>query len=388
MSFAIPLSRASHPEVASSAAATTNPPATSLSHHFPALDGVRGVAILLVLLLHFSTMLAETGWENSIRKLCIPGYLGVTLFFVLSGFLITRILVQTRDTHGYFQTFYIRRSLRIFPLYFAYISTILLLYYPMVQWRSGESYHLGADSLYYFFYLGNRTVDLAEFRHLGHLWSLAIEEQFYMVWPFVVFLLPRRWLLPACLIGFVASFACRMGLAMIHTETRAIYVLTVSRMDALLIGAAAGIIELNQVARQRMIRALRPTLLVGLAGMAFFGYRCWFRMEHRSMNTLGWSVCAVFFATVVFWAATTGASNRFLNARWLRTLGKYCYGIYMLHVFPMMFIGENLPQQTLAQRLGSMLLVVAATALLTIISWKVIEQPFLRLKKRAAYVTA
>ena len=110
MSFAASLQSAQRAEVT-----TTPKPSVYPSLHFSALDGLRGIAILMVVAIHSSPMLGKEGIEGKIRESLGVGYLGVTLFFVLSGFLITRILIQTRENRDYFPTFFLRRSLRIFP---------------------------------------------------------------------------------------------------------------------------------------------------------------------------------------------------------------------------------------------------------------------------------
>ena len=381
MSFALSLKTALRRDPVVTAVA---PPAAVVGKHFIALDGLRGIAILMVVILHFSPLLSPNGWEGTIRTACYPGYLGVTLFFVLSGFLITRILIQTRSNRDYFVTFFLRRALRIFPLYYAYIAFMILLYYPYSHYRVGEAYELDAHWLWYVAYASNIRWDRFADGGMMQLWSLAIEEQFYMVWPIVVFLTPRRWLLTVCGLGIAASLACRVGMTMRGWSPALIYTWPTTRMDALLAGAVIGIIELNPDARERLVRALRPLTIACLATIAALWGRWGLRSDNVAVYTWGWSVLAAFFALVVFWAATAGGANRLLNIRWLRGLGKYSYGIYVLHMFPLMIIPRHFNTEDRSQRILSIAACVAATAVATAFSWHFIERPFLRRKQQLA----
>ena len=359
-----------------------SPSTPPLSKHFPTLDGLRGVAILGILALHYGEMLGEYGIEGMIRNACGVGYLGVNLFFVLSGFLITRILVQTRENRDYFSTFFRRRSLRIFPLYYAYLGSMILIYYPYSKWRVGEPYQIDSHFLWYLAYASNIFWNPLDDPGLTHLWSLAIEEQFYLVWPLVVFFTPRRWLLSVCVLGFFASFASRVGMTLAHCDYYNIYALTPCRMDALLIGAAAGIIELKSVDRHRLNRVIQPLLAVATLVLVAFMAQYGWRGQDQSVHTVGWSLVALVFAVFVFWAATAGSGNWLLNASWLRLIGKYSYGIYMFNMIVRFSVARHLPNSTLMQRLVMIGVSLVGTAICTAISWHFIELPFLRLKRR------
>src|ERR1035441_8464452 len=163
------------------------------ARHYPALDGLRGVAILAVFFYHFA------GGQSS-RNIFVQiwsgvagiGWMGVDLFFVLSGFLITGILFDTAHKQAKVRNFYARRSLRIFPLYYGVLLVFLLLTPVLpLHWRPGH--------LLYFFYLSNVMPILTPGLSspgpkmvVGHLWSLAVEEQFYLIWPFIVWYVKDR----------------------------------------------------------------------------------------------------------------------------------------------------------------------------------------------------
>ena len=156
------------------------------------LDGIRAIAAWMVMFLHFFQMLnINTGIFFYINKVAIFGGTGVSLFFVLSGFLITRILISSKLKKNYFKNFYIRRSLRIFPLYFLFLLFYYVAY-PLVLNEKFVSFH---NQIYYWVYLQNFALTF-NWTSVGplHLWSLAVEEHFYLIWPLLVYLLDIKWL--------------------------------------------------------------------------------------------------------------------------------------------------------------------------------------------------
>lgn len=200
-------------------------------HRITALDGLRGIAILAVLEFHFAEGLtglsrAELAIYNFIRT----GWLGVDLFFVLSGFLITGILTDARHTPRYFQNFYWRRAVRIFPPYYAFLLAYGV-FYPLARHRPLDA------PWWHWTYLTNVAVAL----HLPvgttpHFWSLAVEEQFYLLWPLLIYLLPRRAAMRVCLGCIVGAPAIRIMLLLAGIGNPAAYVLMPCRVDALAVG--------------------------------------------------------------------------------------------------------------------------------------------------------
>ncbi len=219
------------------------PDESTTGRHIPALDGVRGIAILMVLLGHLFVRNPnpQVSWPLRFAALLFSsGWVGVDLFFVLSGFLITGILYDTQRSAHFFRNFYARRILRIFPLYYAVIlglmavslllgyrwfvpGTLLYLTYLHTLWINGVGY------------------TTAPWVNINHLWSLAIEEQFYSVWPLLVFLLGRkRRIAMAALVGVLLSVSLRCWVyrsGLIGAHPYATYSWTPSRMDGLLLGA-------------------------------------------------------------------------------------------------------------------------------------------------------
>ncbi len=157
------------------------------SQHIPALDGIRGIAILVVMMHHFTVyggMASTNALDRAFRTLTLPGWVGVDLFFVLSGFLITGILYDAKEKRHYFRTFYMRRVLHIFPLYYV-VLVIVFLIAPRLFTADAALQSFTGEQWWYWTYLSNVSTALSgwhEYLAFGHFWSLAVEEQFYLLW--------------------------------------------------------------------------------------------------------------------------------------------------------------------------------------------------------------
>ena len=370
------------PDPTARPAGASSPP----EKHFAALDGLRGVAILLVLAEHYRVILRGEGWERWVAAVCANGFLGVDLFFVLSGFLITRILVGTRDGEGYFRIFYARRAIRIFPLYYAFLAGMFLVVYPTLSARWHAQLYRPGSALYYLGYLANHRSYATEVDvGLVHLWSLSVEEQFYLVWPLLVYFTPRRWLIPLCGLGFALAVGCRAGMTWAGFASDVTGKVTACRLDSLLIGAAVGIVELNVAARARLMRwnpLAAGLALVPLVALLATGG---FDRERDVFMIWGYSAVALFFATVVFWTVTAGDRNAVLLSRPLRALGKYSYAIYLLHLTPMLVMPQLVGSSTSAQRVAQIAANLVAVLIMARVSWVVLEAPCLRLKRYFPY---
>ncbi len=258
--------------------------------HIPALDGVRGIAILAVLIFHFSGPLARN-FDGFPQKLVGAGFragwVGVDLFFVLSGFLITRNLLSlSGSTSDRITLFWRNRALRIFPIYFVFLFIYALAVYvpPLPYW------------LYYCNW--TQPYQPGEIRSpLSHFWSLAVEEQFYVVWPVVALLLPRTQLLACSWAVVIIVPALRTTAVAFEISPHLIYRATIFRVDALVLGAliAQGV-------------GWRAPLFIGAALTIPVILICkGFAWPHPLMQTLGYTGIAACFAGFVGWAATTSA---------------------------------------------------------------------------------
>lgn len=235
----------------------------STGQRLPALDGVRGIAIAAVLFTHYWPRTGPVTDPNP--SWADLGAFGVDLFFVLSGFLITGILLDSRRTPAYFSTFYTRRIFRLLPLYYLYLLFLALL--PAIHKIARISMpDYKGNWWWYITYFCNWKPDhAAPDPYLGHFWSLAVEEQFYLIWPAIVLITSRRRLTQICvlLIAFSLSLRCLWSLEGVWWDT--IYRLTVSRFDPLAMGALLAIGLRSDLWRTRAIR-LAPLVTAGGIG--------------------------------------------------------------------------------------------------------------------------
>ena len=236
------------------------------SEHIAALDGLRGVAILPVLLFHFGQYghglpLPTVAIDKAFSTVFRAGWVGVELFFVLSGFLITGILCDSKHGSSYFRNFYIRRCLRVFPLYYSTLILFLVIL-PWIFPSNSSLQYVTSQPWWYWTYLSNVQIARVGFHPLGvldHFWSLAVEEQFYLVWPIVVALCTRDRLRQMC-VGLIAGgLIVRIGFRLWGYED-ASYVLTASRMDALAAGSVLAVVARRPEGLSRMASAARKVL--------------------------------------------------------------------------------------------------------------------------------
>jgi peptidoglycan/LPS O-acetylase OafA/YrhL len=378
------------------------PPRTGF---IPALDGLRGIAIVLVMLHHFTVYWPTSGIGAHIGSVVAFFWVGVDLFFVLSGFLITGILLDTRGSKRYFTSFYARRVLRIFPLYYLvlFLAFVVLPKFPTVHAVvAGPDYMLaeGADlppQWRYWAYLTNVSVVAYGWLHgwVDVSWSLAIEEQFYLVWPFMIWLCPPRLAALLCAVILVAEPAARIYARAIDYPPLWLYVLTWYRLDGLAVGALLAFAE-----RRRLLPSLdRWVPLVIIAGVAGLiactilgGHTWWW---NRRMQQYGYSLIALIGGAMLVSAINRPADSlwpRMLSAGWLRAFGKYSYGLYLIHL-PVMhlvreYVLDPLEYETTRQWSAQLLFYGAAAApafALAWLSWRLFEGPILRLKERFPY---
>ena len=373
----------------------------NVRRHMPPLDGLRGIAILAVLAYHYSlfngiaaTSAAATAW----RAVTDAGWIGVDLFFVLSGFLITGILCDSRNNAGYFRTFYTRRSLRIFPLYYAAVIAFFLILPLLFAHLDVVRSNTGGQA-WYWTHLSNVLVaqrgwDAAS-PYVAHLWSLAVEEQFYLVWPLVVLLLSSRGLLRFCAGIIVFSFALRCYLFTTGANVAG-FVLTPARMDTFAFGAIVALAVRDAGLYARVRRLATPAALVSTAVLgALVVLRGVPDKFDPVMGTVGFSALAALSAAAIFFAAAGAGSTRYnmvLAARGLRFFGKYSYALYIFHQ-PIALLLNGAGLSTALARVGVSgiaahivfaIVATAASVTASLISWHLLEKQFLKLKDRVA----
>ena len=370
--------------------------------HVPALDGVRGIAVSAVLAHHFGVAAGLTSRfpstvSNWVERVLYAGWAGVDLFFVLSGFLITSILLVSKDRPQYFKRFYGRRILRIFPLYYSALVLGLIVLPGIAQagawglFRRGESgdIWLWTYTLNIGLAFGLISMPVAS---LSHFWTLAIEEQFYIVWPWLVKVTSRRTLLRVCGCVAIGALAMRMAWIALGFDGDGAYRFTLTRADSLTVGAALAVL-MQQAGWKAKLSAAAPWLFLGslsvVAAMVAFVPR--FYPSDPLVVTVGHSILALVSASLVLLAVRQD-SWRWLSIRPLRTLGKYSYGIYVWH-FPLQralltWYGFHAPPPGTSNPWKTVLFLVAGIGgsfVLGWISYHVIERPFLRLKRLFVY---
>jgi len=365
--------------------------------YLPTIDGLRGIAILLVLWYHGPFLFRDlpefasnhSPWEalGFIGTMSLGGWVGVDLFFVVSGFLITTILFRSHERGCSPWVFWGRRGLRILPLAFLYLGVLFLLTYlddPLKVLAQFESWG------WYVFYLGNIHIALYGWQPLAVmiLWSLAIEEQFYLVWPLLVRACSPRVVL-WCSAVLMAMAPVIRAIMLSAADYPATYVFTLCRVDALAAGAVVAIIfdnHLWQAEAARLCRRLAPFALVVML-MTFLApfspslpeTRPWF------FSVFGYSWLAVSIAILLGASLnTTGLWVALLKSPVLTFLGKRCYGLYLWHVLVAGFVTACLrPFQfgfNMHLLLWSGALVIVAAG-----SWLLFEEPLLRLKQYLPY---
>jgi len=376
------------------------PPApTRFGGHLAALDGVRGIAILSVLLFHFvANTIPTNGFERAVNHVLNYGSLGVDLFFALSGFLITGILFDARAEADYFKNFYMRRVLRIFPLYYA-VLVVVFFVLPLVPALAGsEIVSLRDRQAWAWLYAVNVYVSIHGdwvLGHLTHFWSLAVEEHFYFVWPFVVYWLadrPKR-LMQAALGLAAASFVARLVASLAGVNGVALTALTPFQLDALCLGGFFAVFLRQPGGEAAVRRFLRPAVLATLAAtLVVYALNTLLPDARVVTLPLRAGLLRLLLVGVLLWALTTAPESRasaVFRAPSLAFLGKYAYGLYVYHHFISHFFVTHRTEFLLAPWLGSHTLAVfvqatvgiAATVALAFVSYEYFEKPFLRLKR-------
>lgn len=354
------------------------------------LDGVRGSAILMVLLGHCFTPLPQTALTTVMQHFFGSLGIGVDLFFVLSGYLITGILLRARGRARYFKTFYLRRTLRIFPAYYTVLAVVFLVlpwFHPRLH-DSGFADYAPAFVLYLQNWVMALQGSLPPWDGLDHMWSLAIEEQFYLLWPLVVYFSEPRLLRRISLAVFVLSGSLRLLLALHGGNWEAPYMATATRMDGLAAGAFIATLGAAEAARLR-----RPLLLAGvlcgLAVLALIARGTWANLARAESVFI--SSATVAFTALLYLIHTgelPGAVRRLLRSAWLTWLGRYSYGIYLIHFVVLVVLVLHFHDYPLggASNLQLTLVQGAATIALTLpaayVMFHLIEKPALALRER------
>ena len=370
------------------------------SKRIPALDGLRGIAILLVLLRH-----GIFGLESShpaVRYFLAIGRLsgsGVDLFFVLSGFLIGGILLEARESPRYYSTFYARRAYRILPLYFAVTGIFLLRHLTgsLLPGKLGGTSPLAIPWISYLTFTQNFfMVHLGWFGSTAMLvtWSLAIEEQFYLIIPFLIRKIPWDRLAPvlALVIAGVPFLRLLLRYSIAHGDFGC-FALMPCRADALCLGVLSAYLVRRPAFWKQLIS--RRSLLLSanailLAGIAFLTYKN-YQILSLPMTTWGYSWIALFYTTCLLTviSSSRGIWHSLLCHPALMRLGTLAYCTYLLH-YPLIQAARRgisvlFPLHPEAAYVCGALVAIAVTLVLATLSWRFFEKPMLRRGQKYQY---
>jgi peptidoglycan/LPS O-acetylase OafA/YrhL len=368
------------------------------SQRLPELDGVRGIAILLVLFAHFSNFTRTVplaGIDVGYYAVAPFGRYGVDLFFVLSGFLISGILLDAKTApHHYFRNFYVRRILRIFPLYYGFLAFMIFvlpaLAHLMHHADAGLTQNIHKIQWMFWCYVCN----LGELfgvningTAIGVFWSLAVEEQFYIVWPFIVRFSSTRTLKRICVTVIIVSMLVRVGLA---ASGRPWWMFTFAHTDALCLGALAAILV-----RGPLPPLVRPRILwvgavvcgvLGVAADPLFAGVC----GPAIAETFQVGLFSLAFAALLLLAVVSPAEHwfaRLLRVRVLIFFGTYSYGLYVVHSLVRAVLIRFWPPfpcngSFLVWQVPYFCLALGISVGIAFITYHAYEKRFLNLKKR------
>jgi peptidoglycan/LPS O-acetylase OafA/YrhL len=334
----------------------------------PQLDGLRGIAILMVFATH---------------ALHVPMlWMGVDLFFILSGYLITGILLHLRDqreVEGYWGPFYRRRAQRILPPYIGFLIFVGVVFAP----RWGHIWY------WYAFFGANFPLALGRVptEAMSPLWSLAVEEQFYLIWPFIVLQCDNARLRQIALSIVILAPLLRAVATPFFSSHFPIYSLTPFRADTLALGAFIAVAEDERTGWIRSMR--RPALwgsVVSCVLLLCLSLSASFRTSANSLlfNAAGYSLSGLTFsgALIFVLGSTEGVSHYLLTLTPLRYLGRISYTFYLYHVAVLVIVSRYLNSSTL-RAVASLMLTSAIAAL----SWHVLESPILKRTRRTVSPT-
>jgi peptidoglycan/LPS O-acetylase OafA/YrhL len=368
-----------------------------LGQRIPALDGLRGIAVLAILFRHFNIMGgAGVRLDHVVGELANASWMGVDLFFVLSGFLITGILCDAKGHDYYFRNFYVRRCLRIFPLYYAFLLLLLVATPHILRGYSQQMNTSLANQGWLWTYATNILIAIRQdwstaVPGANHLWSLAVEEQFYALWPAVVLLSTRRRLIVTCLVLIAAAPLIRTALWIAGDNYLASYVLTFARADTFAVGAFIAVAVRTPEAFAHTLRWARTvtiaTAILVISGVVLRGR---WSEEDVLVFTLGFSVVAFMCGGLLVEALRPqGPVHRLCDSPTLRSLGLYSYGLYVFHpsirrfLLDKAFVHAQIPKLFGSQLLRELAVLAAGITVsfgAAWLSWHLFEKQILKLK--------
>ena len=356
----------------------------NLPAHVVGLDGVRGVAVLLVFISHFHWILSPdpfltkvTPW-HFINRTFEAGFMGVDIFFVLSGFLITSLLMKDRSTNqkNLFKRFYRRRALRLLPALYA----LLIADFFVSRWENFPGDIQWRTTWHAVLFLNNWNIvnNFGEAQNdLGHLWSLGIEEQFYLIWPLTIWLLaklkiPSKMMIPLILFASLVVMVHRTSLWNDGTSWIILYIRTDTRLDSLLIGAMFAYVYRHFQVPSKILNSVATLSFLGLVYIKYVLDKSPFIFE------MGWTIIALLAGFIILSVAEgVFFIQKVFTWRPLTMIGKVSYGLYLWHMPIFVLFGRHVTSGSRPLRL---LIGIILASVVTSLSWFFIEKPFLNLK--------
>ena len=344
------------------------------------LDGIRGCAILMVMIGHLSLGAEHLNWPHALVKILDHGWMGVDLFFVLSGFLISGIFLDGKESRHYFRNFYARRALRILPLYLCVIA-VLWICYP----------HSSAYALLSLAFLANfyHAFGISEPKGMAILWSLAVEEHFYLLWPTIIKAVSRHVLLIVSILLFVLTPVLR-GVAAAHiANPEDVYYFSFYRFDGMALGALIAIwVRSRNYDRRRSF----------LIALGFVGAAVSTIVIGRPFGVLGRGPVALalrftqgqlIFGSILLIAFSNQGRliTAPLRSKLLVLAGELSYCLYLIHLALIDFVGKALSRIASQAFGGTQMLLLKSAIVFALsfaiasLSWVYFESPILRLRK-------
>jgi peptidoglycan/LPS O-acetylase OafA/YrhL len=369
------------------------PNSITVQKYNPAFDGIRGYGFLLVFIIHYFPpyQLTQVGSISSrtLKGMESVAFFAVPMFFVLSGYLIGGILLNTQNREGYFRVFYSRRVIRIFPLYYFTLLVIACI-------DCALKFPLRFQFWIHFLYIQNLFPEFHRYTTpvvLIQYWSLASEEQFYILWPLVVWLFPqKRKLLGIATFLVMMSCAIRLAGSHLFSSPEQIRYFSLTRADAILMGVVLGLVYKESFFAQIRVHA-KWLALVGVASLAIWSCSkdlAWPQSFRGQALVIPFAnITAV--AVVIYVMEDNSWLSRVCSFQWIGWMGRMSYSLYIFHfTFAHWFWNVVIPgfakhmPHTLAVLLSS-LLAFALTLSLSVLSYRYIETPCQKLKKRVKY---
>lgn len=362
----------------------------NVQSHVKPLDGIRGLAVLAVLFFHFGDLShAHSFALRAIGAVKDAGWIGVDIFFALSGFLITSILYQTRnDTNGAVN-FYARRALRLFPLFYGvWIGIALYLFLTHQPWRAGYALYL--------FYAGNFiAVKYGFVGTLGvaHFWSLAVEEQYYLIWPWLVWKIHNYRTMKMILLGsLLLSFLIKLVLIALHVNPLVAYYTLPTHIESIAMGSFVAF-AVQRHEEKWLVGMSRILLPVSAACVVSLG------VMNRGLNfgspmiqLIGYPLLGLLACSLIVRSLEPGSwTARAMTNPVLRFYGRYSYGLYvynyLLHHLLKKYLYPSMGNHIVNPPVLNVAYLVSCFAILTVISvlsFHLCEDPFLHLKRKFA----